>query len=198
MANLIVRVCYIFTSTILVVAIPQFANARQTIETAATLIPNISVVESAGLNADLDVPWSKPVQIKDPFEGSFLGVFDRNDLRGGYSRSSKIISLWSRDSIRMLLVANQEECGHGYFHSFDFDCDEIDTPRIINKLSIKVGDRVFEVAGNNSKFTVSEEIATALKNAPAQNVDIRLVLEDGETIDTQIGKETVQTWQKIY
>ncbi|MEG3977956.1 hypothetical protein QT970_25555 [Microcoleus sp. herbarium8] len=45
---------------------------------------------------------------------------------------------------------------------------------------------------------VSDEVAGVLKNAPEQNVDIRLVLEGGETADSKIGKETVKTWRAIY
>jgi hypothetical protein len=62
---------------------------------------------------------------------------------------------------------------------------------------VKVGDRV-QLSGENGKFAVNNELATALKNAPDRNADIRLLLEGGEIVDSQIGKETVKVWRSIY
>jgi hypothetical protein len=61
-----------------------------------------------------------------------------------------------------------------------------------------VGDRVFRVSGQNSTFSVSDELANALQNAPAGNVRIRLTTDSGGTIDSEIGKETVKAWRTVY
>ncbi|KAM3114310.1 hypothetical protein [Phormidesmis sp. 146-33] len=39
---------------------------------------------------------------------------------------------------------------------------------------------------------MSGEVAGVLKNAPEQNIAIRLILEEGESVDSEIGKETVK------
>lgn len=39
---------------------------------------DLPVVKSAALGASLNVPWSQPVKVIDPFEGDYLAVFDRN------------------------------------------------------------------------------------------------------------------------
>ena len=58
---------------------------------------------------------------------------------------------------------------------------------------------MLRLAGDNSNFTVSNDVASVLKQAPTtENAKIRLVLEGGETVDSEIGKKTVQAWRAIY
>lgn len=49
---------------------------------ASTLAVNAATdlrsVDSAALGTSRNLPWSEPVQVNDPFEGSFIAVFDRN------------------------------------------------------------------------------------------------------------------------
>ncbi len=66
------------------------------------------------------------------------------------------------------------------------------------ELSIKVGEQVFQLEGQNSIFAVSDDLALALENSPVDNVDIRLVTRSGETVDSEIGKGTVKAWKAIY
>jgi hypothetical protein len=179
---------------------PQLSMAQSTIAKTSTELP---IVESAGLEPDLNVPWSELVSVNDPFEGNFLAVFDRNDLQD--ERSRKVISLWSRNSIRVLLTANQQFCSGGYsgfyYHKWgDWGgtCIERTTANTIRQLYVKVGDRVVRLTGDNGNFTVDRELAEALKNAPDRNADIRLILEGGETVDSEIGQGTVKIWREIY
>ncbi|MDZ8081261.1 MAG: hypothetical protein RMX35_19620 [Nostoc sp. DcaGUA01] len=72
------------------------------------------------------------------------------------------------------------------------------TTQKVDKLLIKVREQVFQLDGSTSAFVVNQELATALKNAPDQNLDIRLVLEGGQTVDSEIGKGTVKAWRSIY
>ncbi|UBF26981.1 hypothetical protein K9N68_03095 [Kovacikia minuta CCNUW1] len=190
---------------------------------------NFPIVKSTELSPYLNIPWSQPVQVVDPFEGSFLAVFDRNDIRSralGYSGVGNIVSLWSRKSIQMSLTVNQGACasrslfspyplyaGHGRFRGYprfyrspffsptyfyDPPCIHFITSRTVQKLLLKVGNQVLRLEGENSVFQVSDAVAVALRQAPTQNVDIRLVLEGGETVDSQIGKGTVLAWRSIY
>jgi len=61
-----------------------------------------------------------------------------------------------------------------------------------------VREQVFQLEGANGTFTVSNELAPAFKNAPHQNLDMRLVLEGGQTVDSEIGSGTVKAWRSIY
>lgn len=169
--------------------------------TAVAAPVNPPVVKSAGLKPELNVPFSQAVQVEDPFEGNFLAVFDRNDLQDYRDRSRKVISLWSRDSIRVLLTNNLRQCGYAYSASLRYlspDCRTINGAGVVRQLLVKVGDRVLQLSGENGRFTVSEEVAGALKTAPEENIAIRLILEGGESVDSEIGKETVKVWRAIY
>lgn len=68
----------------------------------------------------------------------------------------------------------------------------------ITDVYLKLGEEIFRLEGSNSRFEVNQKLATALKNSPPRNVDIRLIVENGETVDSKIGEETVKAWQSIY
>jgi len=67
-------------------------------------------------------------------------------------------------------------------------------------LWIPDGDSFLIVKGCNGFFAVTREIATALANqAPGKNAWIRFTTEaSGGSHLSQIGKETVKAWKKIY
>lgn len=188
----------------LVVINPQLSTAFTIKEVSAFLVStNLEVVKSAGLSPNMHVPWSKPVRVSDRYEGDFVGVFDRNYL-GGYlyrEGSKQIISLWTRSNVRVLVTVNSGEAGsfyHGGFWSPRPDYLEFVTTKKVVKLLLKVREQVFQLEGSNGTFTVSDELATALKDVPEKNLDIRLVLEGGQTVDSEIGKGTVKAWLTIY
>lgn len=189
----------------------------QEVSRLATASTDFPIVKSVGLKPDMHVPWSKPVKVTDPFEGDFLAVFDRNYL-GGYlylEGAKQVISLWTRKNVRVLLTENSGEYGSSYSPGFLYprshylgynagfleprpDYLEFVTTRKVVKLLLRIGEQVFQLEGSNGTFVVNERVATALKNAPQKNLDIRLVLEGGETVDSQIGEDTVKAWQTIY
>lgn len=97
----------------------------------------------------------------------------------------------------------------GYFYD-DFPdsiCVANNGTQKITGLSIKVGDdpkvgtapqRVFQLENKNGQFLITSELATALKNAPEQTVQLRAIADNGEVIDSAIGKGTVRAWRSIY
>ncbi len=189
---------------------PVIAQESQKIAAASTELP---VVKSAALGMDIDVPWSKPVRINDPFEGNYVGIFDRNYFWGNvvnHNARVEVISLWSQNSVRVLLAYRDRHCSYGsYYHGFRRiptyhafggipTCLVSHNTLKITNLYIKLGDRVFRLEGNNGIFAVSNELATALKNSPAENVSIRLLSESGESVDSEIGKKTVEAWKAVY
>ncbi|WP_445629474.1 hypothetical protein [Nostoc sp. DSM 114167] len=190
----------------LAVISPQHCAAFtvQEIAILAKASSDLPTVKSAGLSPDMDVPWSKAVKIVDPFEGEFLGVFDRNSL-GGYlyrEGSKQVISLWTPSSIRVLVTVNSGQAMSSFYTAGRVyprpDYLRFVTTKKVDKFLLKVREKIFQLDGSTGTFAVSKELAAALKNAPDENLDIRLVLEGGQTVDSEIGKGTVKAWRIIY
>lgn len=189
----------------------------------------VPVVSSSVLGQNMDVPWSRPVKINDPFEGSYLGVFDRNYFYRRFLNNNvrfEVLSLWSPNSVRFLLASREQTCaysrrfsynrllaprilayrghkylytGFPYYTSFPVSrCAIANNTQNAVRLSIKIGEKVYQLDGKNSTFAVNPAVANALKAAPIENVSIRLVTDSGETIDSEIGKGTVESWRDIY
>jgi hypothetical protein len=222
MSKLSQKIPIFLFSTAVVVLLPRICTAFSFSEESrfALALPNYRVVKSAGLSPDMYVPWSKTVRVSDPFEGEFLAVFDRNYL-GGYlynEGAKQIISLWNRKNVQVLVTVNSGVAGsfhnivflhsghlgfyrHFYSDGFTYpqpDYLEFVTTKKVLTLLLKVREEVFQLEGTNNTFVVNDKLALALKNAPKQNLDIRLILEGGQTVDSKIGKETVTAWQSIY
>ena len=70
-------------------------------------------VDSAALGTSRNLPWSELVQINDPFEGEFIGVFDQNYFYDSLFKTTariEVQSLWSPQSVRFLLVTRERDC----------------------------------------------------------------------------------------
>ncbi|MEH2415470.1 hypothetical protein [Nostoc sp.] len=206
MINLPQTIPVLLLGTSLAVLSPQLCAAFtvQEIASLAQASSDLPVVKSVGLSPNMDVPWSKPVRIVDPFEGEFLGVFDRNSLGGNLYRegSEQVLSLWTPSSIRVLVTVNSGQATSSFYTAGRVyprpDFLRFVTTKKVDKLLLKIREKVFQLDGSTGTFAVSQKLATALKNAPDENLDIRLVLEGGETVDSEIGKGTVKSWRKIY
>ena len=166
---------------------------------------DLRVVESAALGADRNLPWSEPVQIDDPFQGRFIGVFDRHSFNDRFLNTFariEIQSLWTHDFIRVLSIIRDRDCLSRSLRtstSSVLSCSEFSNARNIIELFVKLDGEVFQVTGQNSTFAVSDELAQALQNAPdEENISIRLVTDSGETIDSEIGQGTVEAWKTVY
>lgn len=172
--------------------------------TSVNAATDLRIVDSAALGTRRNLPWSELVEINDPFEGKFVGVFDRHYFNDRFLNTTariEVQSLWSRESIRFLLIIRDRDCLSRSFHygvSSVLSCSELSNARNIIELFIKINDDVLQVAGQNSTFPVSEELAQALKNAPDARISIRLVTQSGETIDSEIGQGTVEVWRRLY
>jgi len=188
----------------------------------------VPVVSSAALGQNMDVPWSRPVRINDPFEGSYLGVFDRNYFYRRFLNNNvrfEILSLWSPNSVRFLLASRERNCaysrrfsynrllaprilayrGHKYLYtgfpyaSFPVSrCEIASNTQNAVRLLIRTDEQVYQLDGRNSAFAITPDVANALRTTPVENVQIRLVTESGETIDSEIGRGTVEAWRNIY
>jgi hypothetical protein len=192
------------TLTALTIAVTTTAAVTSLGHDSRAIAADLPVVKSAALGASLNVPWSQPVKVVDPFEGDYLAVFDRNYFYRRFlnqSTKTEVVSLWSRKSIRFLLADRDRNCFSGYAlypNSLGSNCEASNNTREIIQLSIKVGEQVFQLEGQNSTFVVTDELALALQNSPDANLNIRLVTRSGETVDSEIGKGTVKAWKDIY
>lgn len=179
-------------------------NTTGTVHDSIAIATDLPIVKSAALGVSLNVPWSKPVKVVDPFEGDYLAVFDRNYFYRRFlnqSTKTEVVSLWSRKFIRLLLANSDRNCfsRYGFYPgSLSSNCDASNNTTEVTQLSIKVGEQVFQLQGQNSIFAVSDKLATALQNSPEGNINIRLVTRSGETVDSEIGKKTVNAWKAIY
>ncbi|PSB09508.1 hypothetical protein C7B62_12920 [Pleurocapsa sp. CCALA 161] len=98
-------------------------------------------------------------------------------------------------------MASLRDCnlGSSFQHqTISRDCLVSNAALKITDVYLKLGEEVFRLEDGHSRFAVDEKLAIALKNSPSGNVDIRLIVENGETIDSEIGEETVKAWQEIY
>jgi hypothetical protein len=158
-------------------------------------LKNLPVVANLDWRSDkADIPWSVPVLVRDDFEGDYLAVIDRNyqiDALSDYETG--IITNWSRHMLRIYSYDSIKKC------SFLF-CDKKKVAsREANKVTIKAGAAIFRIEGENGNFKISEELAMALRNAPAGDTKIKVQFEgSGVEVVNDIGKGTVQAWNTVY
>lgn len=137
------------------------------------------------------LPWSTPVIIKDEFDGDQLAVYDRN-MSGSIFWSGKeagIISIWGERTIRII----QFERKNTFFSGEQW------TTREAESFSIKIGEEVFTLDGDNGNFLVTDELAVALRDAPEVQARMKIRLEDSGTgIFNDIGVGTVKAWKTVY
>ena len=182
----------------------SLAIATVYISIPTAISQELPIVRSAALDPGIDVPWSQPVRIIDPFEGEYVGIFDKNFFYQRILNTNarvQVVSLWRNDSVRFLLAYSDRDCGLGYGffnHRISRDCLTANAALRIADLYIKIGNRVFQLEGDNSRFRVKPDLASALKNSPSENIGIRLVTESGEIVVSKIGKSTVAAWKEIY
>lgn len=141
-----------------------------------------------------DIPWSEPVIVRDDFTGDYLAVFDRNFVDRRFTEEG-VISNWSREYIRIFVYYKQRRCG-----AIPVFCNTLNTEMFeANRLEVKIDEQVFAIEGEDGNFPVSEELATALANAPSGEARIRIRLEgSGALITNDIGEDTVSAWRSVY
>ncbi|WP_448379824.1 hypothetical protein [Gloeomargarita sp.] len=164
----------------------------------------LPVVESAALAVGMQVPWSQPVRVRDPFEGEQLGVFDRHEFSRGEIPRVTVLSLWQPQRVRFL-VGLGSQCTRAYvgyvfyFPVGGWRCGQVDTSRRIVEAHIKIGDTQWLLTqGQHNTFPLDAKVQAALAQAPEAKVLLRLVTEAGELIDSEIGVNTVRAWKQIF
>lgn len=152
------------------------------------------------------VSWS--TVINDPFDGKV--VYDRHFDPGG---SFTFISRWTPQGIQATYTQYfSEVVGYRTVWNSRWVRDRNNKKR---RISYPENEPVYRRYGrdrspqsikfaiNNQIYTyesgsVTPELAAALANAPAGNIRIRLVWEDGSSTDMEIGKGTVEAWRSVF
>jgi hypothetical protein len=154
-----------------------------------------SDLKDVQLNSDFrfpsnELPFSQALALNDPVMGQSVGVLDQNFIPGG----SKVSSAWSRNNIAiggywLLRSGGGFSTPIGTYIPFEADI-----------LWISDGSSYLVIKGCNGRFTVTKEVAEALRNYPAgKNGYIRFSAEGtGSAVLSEIGKDTVAAWKKVY
>lgn len=170
-------------------------------------LPSALAVQPAPIQSDAKVQWSQV--IKDPFDG--LVVYDKNFNPANYGYN--IVSSWSMSGIRLTYTRYNSDIvgynsvwktrwvhrkkGKGYEERYlaqepIYRHTRID--RTPDAIQIAIKDTVYTY----NQGPVTPELAAALASAPPENVRIRLVWDNGETLNTEIGKGTVEAWKAVF
>ncbi|NQW39103.1 MAG: hypothetical protein HQ469_07915 [Cyanobacteria bacterium] len=172
-------------------------NLRSTVtRVSKTVLPSgYSDLKDVQLNSDFrfpknDLPFSQALALNDPVTGQSVGVYDQNFVPGG----SKVFSSWGRFGITIW--------GYWLLSTGGGFSEKVATfvPFEADILWISDGDSFLIIKGCNGRFTVTSEVAAALRNYPAgKNGYIRFSTEGtGSAVLSEIGASTVTAWKKVY
>jgi hypothetical protein len=172
-------------------------NLRSTVtRVSKTVLPSgYSDLKDVQLNSDFrypsnDLPFSQAMAMNDPVTGQSVAVLDQNFIPGG----SKVFSSWGRYGITI--------GGYWFYRTGGGFSTPIGTfiPFEADILWISDGSSFLVVKGCNGRFSVTKEVAEALRNYPSgKNGYIRFSTEGtGSAVLSEIGKDTVAAWKKVY
>jgi hypothetical protein len=172
-------------------------NLRSTVtRVSKTVLPSgYSDLKDVQLNSDFrfpknDLPFSQALALNDPVTGQSVGVYDQNFVPGG----SKVFSSWGRFGITIW--------GYWLLSTGGGFSEKVATfvPFEADILWISDGDSFLIIKGCNGRFTVTSEVAAALRNYSAgKNGYIRFSTEGtGSAVLSEIGASTVAAWKKVY
>ncbi len=143
------------------------------------------------------MPYSRPVIIKDAFEGDYLAVLDQNYAGNFFwnGAQTSIVTNWSKKYVRISVISEKEVACTSICLSKPIE----QVAAKVNSLQVKVGSKVFKLEGTDNQFVVTPELVDALKNAPDENAVIRITVEGGgQPVTSSIGRGTVAAWKTVY
>lgn len=184
------------------VTLPLLAERREVDRETAPAPPRAidPVTGYPIVNADTwmneaDLPWSTLVLVQSDQGDSAVAVLDRFYEEGFAAdfRNPGIVSQWRRDRL--------EVYGYGLWQTcyFAVVCDVQHPLYPVTGASLKVGDRVFHLRGKHTSFSITDEMAWALKTAQPNQVWLRVAIAGGSNYATRpIGPTTIASWADLY
>ncbi|MGA7935955.1 MAG: hypothetical protein WCA35_20550 [Kovacikia sp.] len=160
-------------------------------------------VEPAPIKDSDKVEWSKIVE--HPFDGQV--VYDKN-----FNDDLIFVSSWAKGGIRATYTQIQSRIvgyrtiwrtrtvkrqGRKYQERYEEQepiYQKFRTDRFVKSLQFAINGQIHTYESG----TVPPDLAAALASAPAGNMLIRIVWQDGGTKDMEIGKGTVEAWKTIF
>jgi len=168
-----------------------------------TLGTSALAVSPASIDQNAHVEWS--TAIDNPFDGTI--VYDKN-----FGEGFAYVSSWSKQGIRMTYTAYRsevvgyrnvwrtrsvEEHGRQRYISYQ-DTEPIkqtySRDRVPEKLMFAIRGKIYTY----EQGEVPAELASALASAPPGNMLIRVVWQDDDTTDIEIGSGTVEAWKTVF
>lgn len=178
------------------------AERRDPIETETAPQPpeydsstGLPIVDADSWLTETDLPWSQLILIRDENHHSALAVLDREYEEGFAAdfRNPGVISQWQRHHLEVYGYGLIQTCLWGVI------CDVEHPIYPVSGVSLKIGEQIFDLQPRKHTYTISEEVAWALKNAPVDEVWIRVAIAGGSNFTTRaIGTETIQAWRELY
>ncbi len=151
-------------------------------------------------SAQVSLPWSEPVIVKDAFGVSEPTVFDKNyqPISNGDSRFEYgLLSRWTKEEVAVFYYVQTFSC----FLAMCSPSGQPQTLPVGSVLELSVGGRTFQSFGDNGIFPINGEMSEAMRNAPAGEASIKLNLESNamnRSMVNAIGAGTVEAWKSIY
>ncbi len=157
-------------------------------------------VEPTTINESSGVKWSSPVS--DEFDG--LVVYDKHSVG-----DNTIVSSWSKKAIQLTVskefskVTGSRRVRSCKTSKDTNNCTWDEEPTYtkytqnyrVSNFTISINSRLYKY----ERGSVPRQFAQALANAPIdKNVRIRILTDNGFTVDSEIGAGTVKAWRQIF
>jgi len=145
------------------------------------------------------LPWSEPVLVRNNDGTSQMAVFDRNYPAGLNVRAFRqpgLLSGWLQTSIDLYLYSTKQHCVIVVVAPI---CKQWHRSFPVGKASLSINGRVFQLSGLNGRFSVTDDLRSALASAGDSEVLVRFSSMSGsDTATSRIGPATVNAWRQIY
>ena len=131
-----------------------------------------------------------PVLVKDEFDGSKnIAVFTKN-IRSDYDGT--LVINWSSKSIGIYsYVPSMEDWMTGVV--------SISAKNQPDTVTILIGGKTFELEGKRGNFKVTQELAYALKTAPAEKITLKLEFADSNApVLAYVVNHTIESLKIVY
>ncbi len=138
----------------------------------------LPLVDGATWRTNREMPLSRPVLVRDEFDGEYEAVFDRD---GGF------VSNWSRNFVDVF-ASSRFATAFSYY--------------TVPSIQVKVGGQSMTIVGENNRFPIGDKAARFLRNASQRSLSPKPTISFWVTPKKQrsydLDVATVKYWSTIY